>query len=218
MRRYNDFVIQFYTRLLRLYPPQFRADYADEMRDVFAQAVQENENTLSALSLVLAEVRDLPVRLVQEHFAERRKRVLLANTGVIMMESGLSVQIFRFFSRSLFVVLAVFAVMVVLPFFALGLQAQTQMEVISGSLDPEAFPPYGGSPNLLPKVAVLVLLAAPVWNAIFGVGVLVMLGIFWKRLSSHYRLLGIVAVLAAIAPTLFLLSPEGINVASWWMN
>jgi hypothetical protein len=108
--------------------------------------------------------------------------------------------------------------MVVLPFFALGLQSQTQMEVITGSLGPEAFPPYSGRPNPLPGIAVFILLAAPVWNAVFGIGVLVMLGIFWRRLSSHHRLVGILAVVAAIVPTLFLLSPEGVNVASWWMN
>ena len=46
MRHYRHRVIQFYAWLLRLYPPQFRADYADEMRDVFAQAVYENEASL----------------------------------------------------------------------------------------------------------------------------------------------------------------------------
>jgi hypothetical protein len=216
MERYSQLVIQVYSRLLRLYPPQFRADYADEMRDVFAQAVHENEDSL--LLLLLAELRDLPFRVLQEHLAARRKRILLSNMGVMMMESGLSLQVFRFFSVSLVLVLALFAVMVVLPFFALGLQSYTQMEVISGSLGPEAFPPYSGSANRLPGMAVLVLLAAPLWNAIFGVGVLVMLPLFWRRLSILHRLVGILAVVAAIAPTLFLFSSVGVNLASWWMN
>ena len=134
------------------------------------------------------------------------------------MQSGLSIKVFRVFSYSLLLVLTVFAVMVVLPFFALGLQTQTEMEVISGSLGPEAFPLYSGKPNALPGIAVLVMLAVPVWDAIFGGGLLLMLGVFWKRLSSHYRLIGFVAVVAAVAPTLILLSPVGRIIYSWWMN
>jgi hypothetical protein len=218
MHRYRHVAIQFYTWLLRLYPAQFRAEFGDEMAEVFMAAVQDCRNGWGLAGLTISELRDLPFRVLQEHLAARQKRVLLSNTGVIMMESGLLLQIFRFFSRSLFVVLALFAVMVVLPFFALGLQSQTQMEVISGSLGPEAFPPYSGSANRLPGMAVLVLLAAPLWNAIFGVGVLVMLPLFWRRLSTRHRSVGLLAVVAAIVPTLFLFLPVGINLASWWMN
>jgi hypothetical protein len=107
---------------------------------------------------------------------------------------------------------------VVLPFFWLGLYGQTHMEVISGSLGPEAFPLYGGKPNALPGIAVLVMLATPVWDAIFGGGVLLMLGMFWRRLPSSYRQFGLLAVVAAITPTLFMMLPVGRILFSWWMN
>jgi hypothetical protein len=220
MSRLTSGVAWAYSQFLRLYPPQFRTAFGEEMAAVFGEKVMENSQhgTAAVFTLALAELRDLPLQVIREHLHERRRRVLATNTGVIMTEARLSLQVFRVLSWSLFSVLAVFALMVVLPFFSLGLYTQTQMEVISGSIGPEAFFLYGGRPNVLPGVAVLVMLAAPIWNAIFGVGVLVMLAWFWRRLSPRYRKLGALAVVAAILPTLLMFLPVGINLASWWLN
>ncbi|MBZ0288873.1 MAG: hypothetical protein K8I30_14750 [Anaerolineae bacterium] len=218
MSRFPSIYIRLYSNLLRLYPARFRADFADEMVEVFRLKLESAHSPSRPLMMLLTELRDLPVGVLQEHLRERRKRILATNTGVIVMESGRSIQVFRIFSISLFVVLAVFALMVVVPFFWLGLYGQTEMEVISGSLGPEAFPLYGGQPNVLPGIAVLMMFAAPVWNMIFGGGVLLMLGMFWRRLSPRQRRLGLLAVLVAITPTLFMLLPVGRIVFSWWMN
>ncbi len=218
MERWNRFAIEWYSRMLRLYPPLFRAEFADEMQDVFTAAVQDCSDGWSLIGLAAGEVRDLPFRLLQEHLATRRKQTLATDTGVIIMDSGTAGQVFRFFGWSLLIVLVVFALMAVLPFFALGLQTHSQMEVISGSLGPEAFPPYSGYQNPLPGIAVFILLGAPVWNVVFGVIVLLMLAFLWRRLPSRQRYFGLVSVVAAVVPLLFLFLPVGKNLFSWWMN
>jgi hypothetical protein len=209
-----------YRQLLRLYPPRFRATFSEEMAAVFGEKLNENGRygNGAILAFALAELRDLPLQVIREHLHERRRRLLATNTGVIVMELGLSLKIFRFFGISLFVILTVFTVMVVLPFFALGLQSQTPMEVISGSLGPEAWPPYSGSANPLPDAAVFILLGAPIWNAVFGLIVLLMLAWFWKRLLPRHRLLGFAGVVAAVTPTLFILLPVGYSIRLWWFN
>jgi hypothetical protein len=218
MKRFPSMYIRLYSGLLRLYPARFRAEFTDEMVEVFRLQLESADSPSMPLLRLLIELRDLPVSVIRERLHERRKRILATNTGVIMMDSGRSIQFLRIFSISLFIVLATFAVMVVLPFFWLGLYGQTEMEVISGSLGPEAFPLYGGKPNVLPGIAVLMMLVAPVWDAIFGGGVLLMLGMFWRRLSPRQRRFGLLAVMAAITPTLFMLLPVGRILFSWWMN
>lgn len=209
---------RIHARLLRLYPPQFHADFADEMQDVFAQAVSETPDTFALLSLLTLELRDLPLRLLQEHLRERREPVLVADSGVIAMQARLPLRLYPIFSLSLLIVSLVFFLMVVLPFYSLGLYTQTEWDVITGALGPEAFAPYGGTPNFLPGLAVLVMLAAPVWGVLFGFSVLLMLGALWRYLSDRQRKLGLVAVVAAVMPTLYLLLPTGRIVFSWWMN
>jgi hypothetical protein len=210
--------IELYIRLLRLYPPQFRADFAEEMQEIFEQAASEASDTVALLSLLTLELRDLPLRLLQEHLHERRKPVLVPNSGVITMQPRLPLRLFQGFSLSLLLVCIIFFLMVALPFYSLGLYTQSEWDVITGALGPEAFAPYGGTPNFLPGLAVLVMLAAPVWGVLFGFGVLLMLGALWRYLSVRQRKFGFLALLAAIMPTLYLLLPTGRIVFSWWMN
>jgi hypothetical protein len=214
-------LVRIYGWLLRLYPPDFRAEYADEMREVFAAAASDVADRWSLVSLCAGELRDLPLRLLQEHLQARRQRVLVTNTGVMMTESRWPAQLLRALSISLFIVCALFMLMVVLPFFALGLHTQTSMEVISGSFGPEAFPLYSSgllNPNPLPRLGPLVLLAAPVWGVVFGVSTLFLLLWLWGRLSPQWRVMGLVAVLVGIAPLIFLLLPVGSNTSLWWFN
>ena len=57
-----------YAWLLRLYPAAFRAEYGDEMQDVFASALAEAAKIGPAAkaALWLRELRDLPANLVRE--------------------------------------------------------------------------------------------------------------------------------------------------------
>ena len=143
MKRFPAYCISLHSRLLRLYPARFRAEFADEMRDVFAQAIR-----------------------------------------------------------------------------ALGLHLKPALEVAFG-VGPTAFPLYDTSlmnPNPLEIVAFLVMLAAPVWGVVFGIILLLMLGIFWSRLPPRQQFIGILAVLAGATPLLFLVLPVGRIVFSWWMD
>jgi hypothetical protein len=67
-------IIAIYSRLMGLYPHQFRAEFADEMQAVFALAVQES-SPQTLWRLCLRECRDLPIHIVHEHI--RRKRVYM---------------------------------------------------------------------------------------------------------------------------------------------
>jgi hypothetical protein len=70
MQFWRHTLIRLYMRLLRLYPPHFRAEYADEMVEVFALAVGEAKNGLSVLSILGAELRDLPLSVLRERLPE----------------------------------------------------------------------------------------------------------------------------------------------------
>ncbi len=60
-----------YSGLLRLYPRRFRATFADEMRDVFAQAVSE-ANSFRLVELCACELLEMPLSLIREHLRERQ--------------------------------------------------------------------------------------------------------------------------------------------------
>lgn len=218
---HTKWIVQSYGWLLRLYPQGFRAEYADEMREVFASAVAEADDNLALAGLCASEIRDLPLRVLQEHLQARRRRVLVTNTGVMMTDIGWPAHLFKGINISLFLICGLFMVTIALPFFALGLHTQTSMEVISGPLGPEAFVLYRNgifNPNPLPKLAIWILLGAPIWGVVFGIGNFFLLVWLWRHLSSQRRLMGMAALLAGAAPLLFLLLPVGGNTALWWFN
>jgi hypothetical protein len=60
-------IIQLYAALLRLYPRQFRAEFSEEMIDVFREAAVNLENQKSSLSLFFRELRDLQGNLIDAY-------------------------------------------------------------------------------------------------------------------------------------------------------
>jgi hypothetical protein len=66
---------RLYGWLLRLYPRAFRAEFADEMLDVFRQAVQDAARigAAPAAMVLLRELADFPFNLLLEHLRERGK-------------------------------------------------------------------------------------------------------------------------------------------------
>ena len=223
MNNLTSYCIRLYSGLLRVYPAQFRREFADEMTAVFTLSAHESSQHGDAalIALVLSELRDLPFSVIREYLRERQQRVLATDSGGIIMESRLFGPLFQLFSASLFIAFIAFALLVVLPFFALGLHVQPALVVAFGALGPEAFPLYSANfmnPNPLPMLAIWVMLGAPIWGAIFGGSLLLMLGKFWGRLSYRYRLTGILAVLAGATPILFLFLPIGRILFGWWMD
>lgn len=75
-----EFIIHLYALMLRLYPRRFRAEFADEMREVFASAVSEaaRRGVISLARACLRELRDLPASLARGHwYALRTKGVAM---------------------------------------------------------------------------------------------------------------------------------------------
>jgi len=62
------FLIRFYAILIHLYPPQFRAEFGDEMVAVFSENLTDR-SSFQAVILFLYEIRDLP-RSLLEAFTE----------------------------------------------------------------------------------------------------------------------------------------------------
>ena len=71
------FISRLYRLLLHLYPKGFQSKYAEEMQDVFAQAVEEaTQGGLPALrSICLRELWNFPGTLLQAYAWERSSRV-----------------------------------------------------------------------------------------------------------------------------------------------
>lgn len=66
----SSLLIRLYAYALRLYPADFRLEFADEMQDVFAMAMREAKGTLEFLAIIWREVAFLPMNIIDEH---RRK-------------------------------------------------------------------------------------------------------------------------------------------------
>ena len=65
-----DFVKHLYTALLRLYPPGFQAEFADEMQEVFVKATIEarERSVLAVFRIITREIKDIPVSLGREYW------------------------------------------------------------------------------------------------------------------------------------------------------
>jgi hypothetical protein len=208
--------VQIYRQLLRLYPPGFRADYADEMQQVFAQAVEEGSGGWLTL---LAEIRDLPASALREHLREsRRSTVVLQTEGVTM-----SLSFKRTFSYCLWAILmgaVVYALLIIFPFFALGLHLQPENMVRGGMFDPKGYAIYGDGTygNILSLATISVLLIAPIWELVFGGALVVTLGRYWPFFPRHQQRIGILAVMVSIGVIGFIFSPLGRLIMVWRMD
>ena len=76
-------IMALYHQSLELYPVSFRAEFAGEMQEVFANAVSEaaQRDAMSLARVCLRELRDLPASLVREHW------YALIAKGVAMSET-----------------------------------------------------------------------------------------------------------------------------------
>ncbi len=80
MSNWTEIYGWFFTQVLRLYPREFRADFGDEMRAVFLQAVQAHAGTGKALTFFLSELKDLPGSLLRQHWLAIRREKAPMNT------------------------------------------------------------------------------------------------------------------------------------------
>ena len=68
-----------YRGMVRLYPPTFRADYADELLGVFEQAIREasQQGVWPMLMVALREFADWPINVLVEHAYHKRNTMKL---------------------------------------------------------------------------------------------------------------------------------------------
>jgi hypothetical protein len=71
------FAMRLYAGLLRLYPAPFRAEFADEMRIVFAASLRDAamRGPLSLATACWRELRDLPRSLLDEHWLSLQQQI-----------------------------------------------------------------------------------------------------------------------------------------------
>lgn len=208
--------VQVYRWLLRLYPRSFRADYADEMESVFRQAVEEDGGTFFKL---LAEARDLPLSLIQAHLREsRRNRLIFQTEGLIM-----TITFKRTFAYCMWAVLLgsiVYTLLVVLPFFALGLHLQPENMVRGGVFDPKGYRMYGDGTyaSILMMLTYIVMLLGPIWQMVFGGSLFITMARFWPFFPPRQHRIGLLAIFVSIGAIGFIFSPLGRLIMTWWLD
>jgi hypothetical protein len=117
---YTSFILQLYSALLRLYPRQFRVEFADEMRSVFAEALSQpaTENVFSLAKVLIIELVGLPGEAMRQHFNNFQLRRGQASLGAAAWEGPPS-------RKEIWVALAVF----VLPVLNIWFNSATDISI-----------------------------------------------------------------------------------------
>jgi hypothetical protein len=214
-------ILWLYTRLLRLYPPNFRAEYAEEMTEVFAAAVREKQDWLGLAGLCAGELRDLPLSIIRQHLYERRRVSALIEGNTMNAETLKPIRTVRLSALGALGIFAAYGILVVFPFFALGLHNQPVEAIRGGMFDPKGFPIYSSdqiSPNVLLMTSILIHITAPVWQTIWGSLLALTLYRHWGQLSSRQRWLGGIGLAASVIFMAILLSPTGRLMLTWLID
>lgn len=84
---------RFYHALLTLYPSEFRAEFGDEMQDVFATALTEAQRRGGELPwrLFWCEIRGWPGSVLREHLRARRRE--MASNGLVKEKPLLRIEL-----------------------------------------------------------------------------------------------------------------------------
>lgn len=85
MKRSTYILMRIYTRLLSLYPQQYRTEYGEELQAVFSLLVNQaaQRGRFSVVRLGWREMRDMPGAVIREYRRERRKRKMETKTSVL---------------------------------------------------------------------------------------------------------------------------------------
>ena len=70
----------FFTRALKLYPREFRAEFGDEMSAVFTQAIEAHAGTGKTLRYFLRELKAMPGSVMRQHWLAVRRQTAPMNT------------------------------------------------------------------------------------------------------------------------------------------
>ncbi len=215
-----NMILGIYKRLMFLYPAQFRDQFAEEMHTIFALTLKESHGKL-LLWLILREAFTLPISIITAHWHEYNRRPTLALQGGMNMVSQQSTWLFRWTVSSVVGLFILFSLLVVVPYFALGLHLQPTENVIGGQFDPKGFSLYlgdSGTGNIFYLLTILVMMFAPV----VGIALSIFCGVWlvrrWGKLNLRQYLIGGAAMLMGISLILFLLSPLGRVIYTWMFD
>lgn len=81
----TQFVGRLYARLLWLYPRRFRAEFAEEMQAVFAEAIADaaGRDTASLIKVCLQEIKDFPMNLLLEYWHALKTKGIGADEKIL---------------------------------------------------------------------------------------------------------------------------------------
>ena len=136
-----------------------------------------------------------------------------------MARLHLSNFVYRFFSISLLGAVAAFGTLIILPFFAFGLNHEPAPFVAGGLYDPKNFPFFQTTLGGLARLAGMVTLAfAPFWVGIFGIFFLVAALPAWRRWDREHRAVALVSIAASVVLLLFIFSDLGRVIVRWYAD
>jgi hypothetical protein len=220
MKHLQSGIVQLYARLLHLYPPQFRAEFADEMHAVFTEAISETNDLWSLLGLCLGEVRDLPLSVIRQHLKERKAYSLEFVSEHRMPSKPVPVRTVRFCIWTLLATAALYGLIIQTPFFVLKLNTLSSAAIRSGMYDPKGYFPFDNNfvGWLAQWLGMWAVIIGPIWLMGFGGILLLNLRRYWKQLVYRQRLMGSIAVAASLMTIILMFSPLGLNALAWFMD
>lgn len=90
MSNVDRFAPWLYKLLLRFYPKNHRAEFEEEMQEVFVQTVSEaaEKGTIHLALVTLRELKDYPFNLLREHWLNLQKKEVVMATGSSSMNAS----------------------------------------------------------------------------------------------------------------------------------
>lgn len=126
---------------------------------------------------------------------------------------------YRFFSISLLGMVVAFGMLIILPFFAFGLNHEPAVSVAGELYDPKGFPFFQTMLGGLARIAGMFTLAfAPFWVAIFGVIFLLGVLVALRRWDREHRAVALVSLAASLLLLLFIFSDIGQVITRWYAD
>lgn len=220
MRKKTQYALEFYRRLLRLYPSAFRQLFVDEMLEVFALRIQEAQTQRDLVRIILLEVRSLPINLIQAYVAEFSTNASLVSVGDKSMLTQ-SVRKYQYVLTFSLIFVSLLCLFILLPFFAHGLHLEASSPIANGYFDPKGFFPYNNSIGSLIRWFGMIglVLIAPIWVATVSVFVSVSLQREWKELTRRQRIVAsLPLVLIVLVVSFIALSPLGQTAITWFLD
>ncbi|MBZ0288876.1 MAG: hypothetical protein K8I30_14765 [Anaerolineae bacterium] len=205
-----------YGCLLRLYPPQFRAEFAEEMREVFAQRLRETHSSWTLAAVILSELRDLPFTLIREHLREAHQKASIGlQEGILMRRTYFSPRLFRWCIITLFAIFVLYVCSATAAYFVFDLSHNDLNRAGEWWYAVADQPGYIGNLIPLTLVGMFLWVCSPMLIVLAGGLLFIMLWRRWPGLSRRLRRIAITALLAGCFVFLTMGSPIGYMAALW---